>query len=91
MLPLAVILDLIGVHRSQYGSSASGLVNGAFLAVVVVPQTFRIPQAVPGGILPVVTMTPLYRIVPPEKIGAAMGYGLGVVVAPAVGPPWVVT
>ena len=48
---------------------------------------FRIIQAIPGGILPVVTMTMLYQIVPAEKIGAAMGiYGLGVVVAPAVGP-----
>jgi EmrB/QacA subfamily drug resistance transporter len=48
---------------------------------------FRIIQAIPGGILPVVTMTMLYQIVPKEKIGAAMGiYGLGVVVAPAVGP-----
>jgi EmrB/QacA subfamily drug resistance transporter len=48
---------------------------------------FRILQAIPGGILPVVTMTMLYQIVPMEKIGAAMGlYGLGVVVAPAVGP-----
>jgi MFS family permease len=48
---------------------------------------FRILQAVPGGILPVVTLTMLYQIVPLENIGAAMGlYGLGVVVAPAVGP-----
>ena len=48
---------------------------------------FRILQAIPGGILPVVTMTILYQIVPLERIGAAMGiYGLGVVVAPAVGP-----
>jgi EmrB/QacA subfamily drug resistance transporter len=35
----------------------------------------------------VVTLTILYKIVPPEKIGAAMGmYGLGIIVAPAVGP-----
>ena len=48
---------------------------------------FRVLQAIPGGILPVVTLTMLYQIVPREKIGAAMGiYGLGVVVAPAVGP-----
>jgi len=48
---------------------------------------FRILQAVSGGILPVVTMTLIYRIVPREKIGTAMGmYGLGVVFAPAVGP-----
>ncbi|HEY8301471.1 MAG TPA: ABC transporter permease [Jatrophihabitans sp.] len=36
---LAVIQNLIGVHLSQYGSSASDLVNGAFLAVVVLLQT----------------------------------------------------
>jgi EmrB/QacA subfamily drug resistance transporter len=48
---------------------------------------FRILQAIPGGILPVVTLTMVYRIVPGAKIGAAMGmYGLGIVVAPAVGP-----
>ncbi len=48
---------------------------------------FRVLQALPGGILPVVTLTIVYRIVPPERIGAAMGmYGLGIIVAPAVGP-----
>lgn len=48
---------------------------------------FRIVQAIPGGILPVITLSMLYRIVPRERLGAAMGlYGLGVVVAPAVGP-----
>lgn len=48
---------------------------------------FRVLQAVPGGVLPVVALTMLYRIVPPEKVGAAMGlYGLSIVVAPAVGP-----
>jgi EmrB/QacA subfamily drug resistance transporter len=48
---------------------------------------FRIIQAIPGGILPVVTLSMLYRIVPKEKIGQAMGmYGLGIIVAPAIGP-----
>jgi EmrB/QacA subfamily drug resistance transporter len=48
---------------------------------------FRIVQAMPGGILPVVTLAMVYRIVPREKIGAAMGmYGLGIIVAPAIGP-----
>jgi EmrB/QacA subfamily drug resistance transporter len=48
---------------------------------------FRILQAIPGGIIPVTCLTTLYRIVPRERIGTAMGlYGLGVVVAPAVGP-----
>jgi EmrB/QacA subfamily drug resistance transporter len=48
---------------------------------------FRVLQAIPGGILPVMTLTILYKIVPREKIGSAMGiYGLGVIVAPAIGP-----
>ncbi|MBO0878172.1 MAG: MFS transporter, partial [Pseudonocardia sp.] len=34
---------------------------------------FRIVQAIPGGILPVTCLTFLYRIVPPHKLGAAMG------------------
>lgn len=48
---------------------------------------FRILQAVPGGILPVITLTLVYQIVPKDKIGVAMGmYGLGIVFAPAAGP-----
>ncbi len=44
-------------------------------------------QAIPGGLLPVVTLTMVYRIVPRQKIGTAMGmYGLGIVFAPAIGP-----
>jgi EmrB/QacA subfamily drug resistance transporter len=48
---------------------------------------FRVLQAVPGGVLPVTCLTILYRMVPPEKLGTAMGmYGFGIVVAPGVGP-----
>lgn len=48
---------------------------------------FRIVQAIPGGILPVTCQTILYRMIPKAKLGTAMGlYGLGVVVAPAIGP-----
>jgi EmrB/QacA subfamily drug resistance transporter len=48
---------------------------------------FRILQAIPGGVIPVTCMTMLRRTVPPERLGAAVGlYGLGVIVAPAVGP-----
>jgi EmrB/QacA subfamily drug resistance transporter len=49
---------------------------------------FRIGQAIGGGILPAVTLSILFRIVPRDRLGAAMGmYGLGVVSAPALGPP----
>jgi EmrB/QacA subfamily drug resistance transporter len=48
---------------------------------------FRVLQAIPGGMLPLIAMILLMRIVPKTNIGAAMGiYGLGVTVAPAVGP-----
>jgi len=53
---------------------------------------FRVLQALPGGVLPVVTLTILYKIVPKERIGAAMGmYGLGIIVARPSGPPWAAT
>jgi EmrB/QacA subfamily drug resistance transporter len=49
---------------------------------------FRIVQAIGGGILPAITLSILFRIVPRDRFGAAMGmYGLGVVSAPAIGPP----
>jgi EmrB/QacA subfamily drug resistance transporter len=48
---------------------------------------FRVLTAVPGSIVPVVTIAMIYRIVPRESIGTAMGlYGLGVIVAPSLGP-----
>jgi EmrB/QacA subfamily drug resistance transporter len=47
----------------------------------------RILQAIPGGILPVLCIALLYRIVPKDKVGAAMGMlGVAFVAAPAVGP-----
>lgn len=48
---------------------------------------FRVLQAIPGGIMPVVGMTLLFMMVPKDKIGTAMGiFGVGVIVAPGVGP-----
>jgi EmrB/QacA subfamily drug resistance transporter len=48
---------------------------------------FRILQAVGGGLLPAVSQAMVYRLVPRERIGTAMGvYGLGVIFAPAIGP-----
>ena len=64
------------------GSALCGLAPGLNSLVV-----FRILQAIPGGILPVITLSILLRIVPREQLGAAMGlYGLGIVFAPGIGP-----
>ncbi|MGH3513270.1 MAG: DHA2 family efflux MFS transporter permease subunit, partial [Pseudonocardiaceae bacterium] len=64
------------------GSALCGLA-GSLNSLVI----FRIVQAIPGGILPVITLSILLRIVPRQQLGAAMGlYGLGIVFAPGVGP-----
>jgi EmrB/QacA subfamily drug resistance transporter len=48
---------------------------------------FRILQAIPGGLIPVTCLTILFKMVPMNKIGAAMGlFGLGVTFAPGAGP-----
>jgi EmrB/QacA subfamily drug resistance transporter len=48
---------------------------------------FRVLQAVGGGLMPAVSMAMLYKIVPRERIGTAMGlFGLGVLFAPTLGP-----
>ena len=82
--------DRYGLDRVQnfalilfvVGSALCGLASG--LNVLI---GFRIFQAIGGGLLPAVSQAMVYRMVPREKIGTAMGlYGFGVVVAPAIGP-----
>ncbi|MDT7655496.1 MAG: hypothetical protein QOF38_211, partial [Pseudonocardiales bacterium] len=64
------------------GSALCGLAGNLGTLIV-----FRVLQAIPGGIMPVVAMTLLYRIVPRQKLGTAMGiFGLGIIFAPAAGP-----
>lgn len=50
-------------------------------------SVFRIIQALGGGMIMPTTMAMVYRIVPREKIGTAMGiFGLTMLIAPAIGP-----
>ena len=91
VVPLSGWLGLrIGLTRLYVGSMVGFALGSALCGLawnldsIIV---FRVIQAIPGGVLPVVTLTLLYQLVPPAKIGTAMGmYGLGVVVAPAIGP-----
>jgi EmrB/QacA subfamily drug resistance transporter len=96
-LALGVVVPVSGWLSDKFGASRAynlsliGFAAGSALCGLAWNLesmiVFRILQAIPGGILPVVTLTIVYRIVPREKIGSAMGmYGLGIVVAPAVGP-----
>ncbi len=91
VVPLSGWLGLrIGLTRLYVGSMIGFAVGSALCGLAWNLDSmiaFRVLQAIPGGVLPVVTMTLLYQIVPPARIGSAMGlYGLGVVVAPAIGP-----
>jgi len=96
-LALGVVVPLTGWFSDRFGISriyllallgftvASALCGMAWDLTSMVG--FRILQAIPGGVLPVISMTMLYRIVPTGKIGTAMGlYGLGVTFAPSIGP-----
>jgi EmrB/QacA subfamily drug resistance transporter len=82
--------DRFGLDRVQNvalllfvaGSALCGLSSSITMMIA-----FRIFQAVGGGLLPAVSLTIIYRMVPPDRIGTAMGiYGFGTVFAPAIGP-----
>ena len=48
---------------------------------------FRVIQALGGGLIMPTTMSLVYRIVPRDRIGTAMGFwGLALITAPAIGP-----
>ncbi|WP_430626141.1 DHA2 family efflux MFS transporter permease subunit [Sulfobacillus thermotolerans] len=97
MLTLGVVVPLAGYlgerfgYRTIYvislivftiGSALSGL--SWSLGVLTV---FRVLQALGGGLIMPITMAMVYRIVPRDRIGTAMGFwGLGIIVAPAIGP-----
>jgi EmrB/QacA subfamily drug resistance transporter len=96
-LTLGVVVPLSGWLSDRFGLSRLyivsllGFAGGSALCGLATSLNtlvaFRIVQALAGGILPVITLSILYRIVPRDKIGTAMGlYGLGVVFAPGIGP-----
>lgn len=75
-------LYLLAVVEFTIGSALCGLASSLNILIA-----FRVLQAVGGGLMPVLALTILYQLVPRKNIGVAMSmYGLGVVVAPAVGP-----
>ncbi|HJT04940.1 MAG TPA: MDR family MFS transporter, partial [Pseudonocardiaceae bacterium] len=82
--------DRLGLSR-VYNLALLGFAGGSALCGLAwsldALVAARIVQALLGGILPTITMAILLRIVPRDRLGAALGmYGLGVVAAPAVGP-----
>ena len=82
--------DRLGMSRVYIVSLAAFALSSALCGLAWNLDSliaFRVIQAIPGGLLPALCLTMVYRLVPPAKIGAAMGiYGLGIIVAPAIGP-----
>ena len=82
--------ERLGLRRTYLGALVLFSVFSAMCGTAGDLNTmivYRILQAIPGGIIPVTCLTILYRMVPPAKLGSAMGlYGLGIVFAPGVGP-----
>ena len=97
ILANVIIMPLIGMLCARYGrknfyllsvilftlaSMACGLARSLPLLVI-----FRIVQGIGGGVLMTVSQAILRETFPPEEQGVAMGvFGMGVVLAPALGP-----
>ena len=97
MLANVVIMPIIALLSERFGrknfyianivlftgaSMLCGMARSLPLMVV-----FRILQGIGGGVLMTVSQAILRETFPPEEQGLAMGiYGMGVVVAPAIGP-----
>lgn len=82
--------DRLGLSR-VYNLALLGFAGGSALCGLAWSLqslvVFRLVQGLLGGVLPATTLTILLRIVPRERLGVAVGlYGLGAMVAPAIGP-----
>ena len=91
MVPISAWLGYRYGPKKTYLVCLAGFTAASFLCGLAggldTLVAFRILQAIPGGVIPVTCMVMLRRMVPPDRLGAAMGlYGLGVIVAPAIGP-----
>ena len=97
MLALGVVIplsgwlgDRIGFKR-LYMLSMAVFTIGSFLCTLAWSLNSliaaRVIQAAGGGMIMPTTMAMVYRMVPRDKIGSAMGiFGIALLVAPAIGP-----
>lgn len=97
MLALGVIVPLCGWLGDKLGFkrlyiiSMAIFVLGSLLCTISWSITAligaRVVQAIGGGMIMPTTMAMIYRMVPRDKIGGAMGiFGIALLVAPAFGP-----
>ncbi|MDI3535324.1 MAG: hypothetical protein PWQ82_1689 [Thermosediminibacterales bacterium] len=97
MLTLGVIVptsgwlgDYLGYKKLYIASLGVFTFGSALCAIgwsVESLSVFRVIQGIGGGMIMPTTMAMVYRIVPRERIGTAMGtFGLTMLLAPAIGP-----
>ncbi len=73
---------LISVALFTIGSVLCALANSAEMLIL-----FRVLQGLGGGVVMPISMAFVYRIAPPDKVGAVMGMmGIPILLAPALGP-----
>ncbi|RUS46760.1 DHA2 family efflux MFS transporter permease subunit [Cohnella sp. AR92] len=73
---------LISVAMFTIGSLLCALANSAELLIL-----FRVLQGIGGGVVMPISMAFIYRLAPPDKVGAVMGMmGIPILLAPALGP-----
>ncbi|HEX5031809.1 MAG TPA: DHA2 family efflux MFS transporter permease subunit [Candidatus Eisenbacteria bacterium] len=97
MLANVVIMPIIALLSERFGRKNFYIANIVLFTVasmlcgmarsLPLMIVFRIFQGIGGGVLMTVSQAILRETFPPEEQGLAMGiYGMGVVVAPAIGP-----
>ena len=97
MLASAAVIPVAGWLSDRFGSKRVYLVAlvlftaGSVLCAVATTAPmlifFRVLQGLGGGMLMPVGMSMLYRLAPPEKRGAVMGFfGIPMLLGPALGP-----
>lgn len=97
MLANAVMIPMSSSLSTKYGSkkvfvfSLSAFTASSVLCALAWSDTsliaFRVIQGVSGGMIMPIGMSMIYRIVPREKIGMALGvFGIASMTAPALGP-----
>ncbi|MDN5362349.1 DHA2 family efflux MFS transporter permease subunit [Moorella sp. Hama-1] len=97
MLALGVVVPLSGWMGDKLGFkrlymlALAGFTFGSLLCTmswnVQSLIVARVVQALGGGMIMPTTMAMVYRMVPRERIGSAMGvFGIALLVAPAIGP-----
>ncbi|MCR8641184.1 multidrug efflux MFS transporter [Paenibacillus sp. N1-5-1-14] len=96
-LAQAAVIPLAGWLSDRFGSKNIFLISLAFFTLgsllcalatdITQLITYRIIQGIGGGMVMPIAMAFIYRISPPDKIGAVMGMmGIPILLAPALGP-----